>query len=181
MQSHIHETKQGSKKSSRVFQILLRGGGGRGKKFRWGVFFYWVVGIWGRVNFTIWTFSRVKTTFCKYWTSIKIKITMTWVCKENEDKIKMVEEEWLQFLLDVFILCRFYWIITWKLLFGGERLTFAARGANKHLVRGSLLGWIFPYGRMSTFLGSRRNSPHLPVGKTLRIGLEVGEGNSEKR
>ena len=84
VQSHIHETKQGSKKSSRVFQILLRGGGGRSKKFRWGVFFYWVVGIWGRVNFTIWTFSRVKTTFCKYWTSIKIKINMTCVYKENE-------------------------------------------------------------------------------------------------
>ena len=103
MQSHIHETKQGSKKSSRVFQILLRSGGGRSKKFRWGVFFYWVVGIWGRVNFTIWTFSRVKTTFCKYWTSIKIKITMTWVCKENEDKIKMVEEEWLQLKIQVLL------------------------------------------------------------------------------
>ena len=66
------------------------------------------------------------------------------------------------------------------MLFGGEKLTFDAKGANKHLVRGSLLGRIFPYGRMSRFFASRRDSPHPPVGKTLRIGLEVGEGNSAK-
>ena len=44
VQSHIHETKQGRKKGSRIFQILLRGAGagggvGRGEKFRWGCFF----------------------------------------------------------------------------------------------------------------------------------------------
>ena len=66
-----------------------------------------------------------------------------------------------------------------KLLFGGEKLTFGARGANKHLVRGSLLGGIFPYGRMSKFLASRRGSPHPPVGKTLRISVGGwGEGFS---
>ena len=66
------------------------------------------------------------------------------------------------------------------MLFGGEKLIFGARGANKHLVRGSLLGRIFPYGRMSRFFASRRDSPRPPVGKTLRIGLEVGEGNWAK-
>ena len=33
---------------------------------------------------------------------------------------------------------------------------------------------------MSKFLASSRDSPHPPVGKTLRIGLKVGEGNLEK-
>ena len=107
LQSLIQSTKQGSKKSSRVFQIVLRGGEWEdGEKFCWrgeggGVFFYWVVEIWGRVNFTIWTFSRVKTTFCNYWASNKI--TMTCVYKENEDKIKMVEEEWLQLKMQVLL------------------------------------------------------------------------------
>ena len=68
------------------------------------------------------------------------------------------------------------------MLFGGEKLTFAASGANKHLVRGCLLGaeGIFPYGRVSKFVASRKDSPHSPVGETRRIGLEVGEGDSEK-
>ena len=41
VQSYIHKSKQGSRKSSRVFQITLRGGGGEvggGEKFCWGVF-----------------------------------------------------------------------------------------------------------------------------------------------
>ena len=58
--------------------------------------------------------------------------------------------------------------------FIGEKLIFGAKGANKHLERGSLLGGFFHMGRwanfrMSKFLASRRDSPHLPVGKTLRI------------
>ena len=65
--------------------------------------------------------------------------------------------------------------------FGGEKLTFGARGANKHLVRGSLLGGIFPYGRMSKFLASRRDSPHPPVGKTLRIGAGGWGGGFSKK
>ena len=105
VQSLIQSTKQGSKRSSRVFQIVLRGEGG-GVRGWWeillegGLFFYWVVEIWG-VNFIIWTFSRVKTTFCNYWASNKI--TMTCVYKENEDKIKMVEEEWLQLKMQVLL------------------------------------------------------------------------------
>ena len=66
------------------------------------------------------------------------------------------------------------------MLFGEEKLTFGARGANKHLARGSLQGQIFPYGRMSRFLASRRDSPRPPLGKILRTGLEVGEGDSAK-
>ena len=68
-----------------------------------------------------------------------------------------------------------------KLLFGGEKLTFGARGANKHLVRGSLLGGNFPYGRMSKFLASRRDSPHPPVGKTLGIGAGGWGGRFSKK
>ena len=29
-------------------------------------------------------------------------------------------------------------------------------------------------------MASRKDSPHSPVGETRRIGLEVGEGDSEK-
>ena len=37
-------------------------------------------------------FSKLKTAFCEYWTSIKIKINMS---KEYEIK-KMEQEQWLQ-------------------------------------------------------------------------------------
>ena len=49
-------------------------------------------------------FSKLKTIFCKYWTSIKINISMTCLYKKYEVKTKMVQEQWLQlkmnFLLD---------------------------------------------------------------------------------
>ena len=67
-----------------------------------------------------------------------------------------------------------------KLLFGGEKLNFGARGANKHLVREST-GGIFPYGRMSKFLASRRDSPHPLVRKTLRIGAGGWGGGLGKK
>ena len=41
-------------------------------------------------------FSKLKTTFCKYWTLIKIKISLACVYKEYEVKVKMVQEQWLQ-------------------------------------------------------------------------------------
>ena len=41
-------------------------------------------------------FSKLKTAFCEYWTSIKIKINMTCVSKEYEIKTKMEQEQWLQ-------------------------------------------------------------------------------------
>ena len=38
------------------------------------VYFYRVVGTWG-VILIIWIFLKLKATFCKYWTSVKIKLT----------------------------------------------------------------------------------------------------------
>ena len=40
-------------------------------------------------------FSKLKTAFCEYWTSIKIKINMTLVSKEYEIKTKIEQEQWL--------------------------------------------------------------------------------------
>ena len=84
-----------------IFQIALRGGGIR--NFAGGLF-YRLVGTWGEVILTIRTFSKRKATFCEHWTPIKIKISMTYVYKEYEVKIKMIQEQWLQlkitFLLD---------------------------------------------------------------------------------
>ena len=93
----------------RVFQIALRirgienfgrgGGGGRG-----------AVG-WESDEEWLWPFepfSNLITTFCIYWTSIKTKVSMTFVYKECENKIKMVPEQWLQLKI--------------KFLFGYERL-----------------------------------------------------------
>ena len=74
------------------WEILLKG------------FFYRVVEIRQGVILTIRTFIKAKTIYCKYSTSIKIKLTMTCMYKEYEAKIKMVQEQWLQlkmkFLLD---------------------------------------------------------------------------------
>ena len=38
-------------------------------------------------------FSKPKTTFSEYWTSVKIKINMTCVSKEYEIKAKMEEKQ----------------------------------------------------------------------------------------
>ena len=49
-------------------------------------------------------FSKLKTAFCEYWTSIKMKVNMTCVSKEYEIKTKQEQGQWLQlkmlFLLD---------------------------------------------------------------------------------
>ena len=58
--------------------------GERNGKFYWGII-CWAVGIWVRMSLTIEPFSKVKTTFCNYWTSIKIKISMTCVCREESN------------------------------------------------------------------------------------------------
>ena len=53
----------------------------------------WVIGWWESDKEWFWPFEhlwKLKTTFCIYWTSIKTKISMTFVCKEYEDKIIMV-------------------------------------------------------------------------------------------
>ena len=42
-------------------------------------------------------FSKLKTTFCNYWTSVKIKISM--IYEVYKVKIKMVQKQWLQLKL----------------------------------------------------------------------------------
>ena len=94
-----------------VFQIALRGGGissleGVGN-FVGREFFYQVNGTeWSAPDeVSFWPFklfSKLKTIFCKYWLSIKIKISMTCVYKEYEVKIKMVQERWLQLKMKFF-------------------------------------------------------------------------------
>ena len=59
-------------------------------------------------------FSKLKTAFCEYWTSIKTKISVICVSKEYECKTKMVEEQWLQ-IKKTFLF--FYWV---ELTFGGS-------------------------------------------------------------
>ena len=46
----------------------------------------------GRVFWPFKPFSKLKTTFCKYWTRFKTKISMTCVYKEYEVKIKYINE-----------------------------------------------------------------------------------------
>ena len=48
-------------------------------------------------------FSKLKTTICKDWTLIKIKISMTCVCKEYEGKMKIVLEQWLELKMMLFL------------------------------------------------------------------------------
>ena len=95
------DIKQYIKYYTGISKIALRGRGispGRG----------WMGNFTGRRFFISWyesdqerfwpfePFPELKATICKYWTSIKIKISMTCVCKEYEVKIKMAQEQWLQ-------------------------------------------------------------------------------------
>ena len=80
-------------------------------KFPLERFFHWLLEIWRGVILNSWIFLNAKNNICKYWTPIKIKIGMTSVYKEYE---VMVQEDWLQLEM------KFYWFITWKLLFSGE-------------------------------------------------------------
>ena len=82
----------------RVFHVALRV---RREKGRWELFlrrgiFYREVEIWWGVIFTIRAFSKLKTTFCKYWKLIKMKVIVTCVYKEYKVKIKKVQEHWIQ-------------------------------------------------------------------------------------
>ena len=72
---------------------------------------YIFIGWWEPKKERFWLFepfSKLKTTFCKYWTLIKIKISMTRVYKEHEVKVKIVQKQ-----------C-FHCVITWKSLFSGR-------------------------------------------------------------
>ena len=57
----------------------------------WKILLNFFIGWWESEGEWIWSFQpflKLKTTCCKYWTLIKIKISMTCVYKEYEVKIK---------------------------------------------------------------------------------------------
>ena len=70
-------------------------GGGRNQKFYWGDFFTRWMEPKEEWFWQFEPFSKLKTAFREYWTSVKIKINMTWVSKEYKIKIKMEQEQWL--------------------------------------------------------------------------------------
>ena len=63
----------------RIFQIALKRGGGFLPQWRKS----FLLG-GGNLRSGFDSFSKLKTTFCQYWTSIKIKISMTCMFKEYE-------------------------------------------------------------------------------------------------
>ena len=76
-------------------------------------------------------FSKLKTAFCEYWTSLKTKISMICVSKEYEIKIKMEQKQWLQLIIAFLFCC---WV---ELNFGGREYKFSGTGwMNKFLVGG---------------------------------------------
>ena len=98
--AHLGESVQLRKQG---FRNSIKGWGespqweGNGK-FCWERFFWWLSngGNLKRSDFDYSNpFSKLKTTCCKYWTSIEIKINVACVYKEFEVKIKMVQEQWL--------------------------------------------------------------------------------------
>ena len=95
------------------------GGGGGSEILLEGGIFYWVEGTWG-VILTIWTFFKV---FCEYWTSLKIKISMTGVSKKSEIKTKIVEEPMTAAKSYVFVLFLFFF-------FGGGDWVLEGGGIN---------------------------------------------------
>ena len=95
------------------------------------------------ISLNLWRFepfSKLKTA-CEYWTSIKMKISITCVSKEYEIKTKMEQQQWLQlkmlFLLGYNLKIVAYWGENWH--FWGEK---AGRGI-KIWWGGSLLGGFF--------------------------------------
>ena len=98
----------------RVFQMAIRNGEGGIRNFAGGNIF---TGQWEPGEEWFWPFEpflKLETDFCEFWTSIKIKISMTCVSKDYEIRTKMVHEQWLQLKM------LFYWVITWKLWFSGN-------------------------------------------------------------
>ena len=59
-------------------------------------------------------FSKLTTTFHKYLTSIKIKISMTFMYKDHEVKIKMVQEHWLQLRVKFLFCYNMKTVIKWR-------------------------------------------------------------------
>ena len=116
-------------------------------------------------------FSKLKTTFCEYWTLIKIKINMTCVSKEYEIKTKNGARSMAAAKNSVFIWLKLencclvggrFWLLVWGdknwvvvgVYWGGGAGGDFSRGRNEQV-----FGW---WGRDSP-------SPSLcpPVGKTL--------------
>ena len=85
METPLHQGFPNVGKGWGESEILLEGG-----------IFYWVKRTQGEVILTIRTFFKLKTAFCEYWASIKIKINMTCLYKEYEIKTKMEQEQWIQ-------------------------------------------------------------------------------------
>ena len=56
-------------------------------------------------------FLKLKTAFCEYWTSIKIKISMICVSKDYEIKTKMVQEQWLQLKMTFLFFIGLNWLL----------------------------------------------------------------------
>ena len=88
-----------------------------------------LIGCWEPKEAWFWPFGRFLKlkTFCKYWTSIEIKISMTYVYKEYEIKIKIIDEWWLQLKM------KLHWVIAWRLLFSGG-INLCCEGRNENLV-----------------------------------------------
>ena len=70
------------------YRLRVEGNG----KFCWGIF-YQVVESEEEWFWPFKPFSKLKTTFCKYWTSIKMKSSKEY--EKYKNKIKMVQEQWL--------------------------------------------------------------------------------------
>ena len=87
------------------------------------------------------TFSKLKTRFCKYWTSIKIKTSMTCMYKDYKLKIKMVQEQWLKLKM------KSLWGSNMKMV-GNEPLI----KGNNNLVKGSYCRRIFSSGSINKIL-----------------------------
>ena len=106
--------------------------------------------------------SNLKTTFCKYWTLIKIKSSITCLYKGYKVKMKMAQEEWLQLKI--------------KILYG-YNIKLLFKGANKLLMWGNknLVGTIYSGAAKTRFLACLGGShfqlvgglPHSLAGKTL--------------
>ena len=108
----------------------------------------------------------LKTAFCEYSKSIKIKISMTCVSKEYEIKTKMVS--FLAAVIARLQLKKIFLLVSFYLV--GADLTFGEEGI-KILWAESLPGGIFPGGggeeKIFNWLG-RLPPPCIPsVGKTL--------------
>ena len=83
----------------RVFQIVVRGGGGEFPPVRGITNFTGGVIRWRESEEWFWQFepfSKLKTVFRECWASIKIKINMTCVSKQYEIKTNMEQQLWLQ-------------------------------------------------------------------------------------